>query len=138
MELEIHVSVFLRADWRLGFLFDWRFSVEKKKQFPIISPTNYDGIAKIYFVYFFTSLIFFSFSVFFCTEGYHRSELRFSDISNLIGEDWLPLSEKLGINSAEAAVIRSEYPESVPKQALTMLRIWHQEAGSKASGEKTC
>lgn len=83
------------------------------------------------------SQFFHSFFLFFFVhaEGYHRSELRFSDISNLIGEDWLPLSEKLGINNAEAAVIRSEYPESVPKQALTMLRIWHQQAGNKASGE---
>lgn len=66
-------------------------------------------------------------------EDYHRSEVRFSDISNLIGEDWIPLSEKLGISSDDVNVIKSEYPESVAKQALTMLRIWHQQAGSKAS-----
>lgn len=71
---------------------------------------------------------------FYFLDGYHRSELRFSDISNLIGEDWIPLSEKLGISTSEVNIIKSQYPESVAKQALTMLRIWHQQVGNKASG----
>lgn len=73
---------------------------------------------------------------FFFAEGYHRSELKFSDISNLIGDDWEALAEKLGIRSSECKVIKIENPESTARQSSVMLKQWHQRAGSKASGEK--
>ena len=74
------------------------------------------------------------FIVYNSTEGYHRSELKFSDISNLIGEDWEALAEKLGIRSSECKVIKIENPEGTARQSSVMLKQWNQRAGTKATG----
>ncbi|XP_065217821.1 ankyrin-2-like isoform X8 [Planococcus citri] len=67
------------------------------------------------------------------SQGYHRSELKFSDISNLIGEDWEALAEKLGIRSSECKVIKIENPEGTARQSSVMLKQWNQRAGTKAT-----
>ncbi|KAG8230065.1 hypothetical protein J437_LFUL009649 [Ladona fulva] len=67
-------------------------------------------------------------------ENIHRADLRLSDICNLLGTDWIPLANELGIAQDDIHLIKSEYPESVPQQAMVMLRLWMQQAGNKATG----
>ena len=60
---------------------------------------------------------------------------RLSDISNLVGDDWVKLANQLGLNATDINNIKSELSESsVPHQALAMLKLWIQTAGNKASG----
>lgn len=67
----------------------------------------------------------------------HRADLRLSDICNLLGSDWVPLASELGIATSDVNLIKSEYPDSIPQQAMVMLRLWMQQAGNKATGMKT-
>lgn len=53
---------------------------------------------------------------------YYRPDPRLADMSNLLGEDWVPLANQLGLTTSEINVIKSEYPDSVAKQAQSMLR----------------
>lgn len=53
-------------------------------------------------------------------------------MSNLLGEDWVPLASQLGLTTSEINVIKSEYPDSVAKQAQSMLRMWLSQSGNKA------
>lgn len=53
---------------------------------------------------------------------YYRPDPRLADMSNLLGDDWVPLANQLGLTSSEINVIKSEYPDSVAKQAQSMLR----------------
>lgn len=57
-------------------------------------------------------------------------------MSNLLGEDWVPLAAELGLSTSEINVIKSEYPDSVAKQAQSMLRMWRAESGNKAQSKK--
>lgn len=70
---------------------------------------------------------------FFRDDFYQRTRL--SDMSNLLGEDWIPLAGELGLTLSEINVIKSEYPDSVAKQAQSMLRMWRAEAGNKAQSK---
>lgn len=70
---------------------------------------------------------------FFRDDFYQRTRL--SDLSNLLGEDWVPLASELGLSSSEINVIKSEYPDSVAKQAQSMLRMWRAESGNKAQSK---
>ncbi|KAJ8982139.1 hypothetical protein NQ317_011285 [Molorchus minor] len=63
---------------------------------------------------------------------YHRPDPRIADMSNLLGEDWVPLANQLGLTTSEINVIKSEYPDSVAKQAQSMLRMWLSQSGNKA------
>ncbi|PSN29533.1 hypothetical protein C0J52_26735 [Blattella germanica] len=65
---------------------------------------------------------------------YQRTDLRLSDISNLLGEDWVPLASELGITTSDVNLVKSECPSSVAQQAMAMLRLWLQQAGNKATG----
>jgi ankyrin len=66
---------------------------------------------------------------------YQRTDLRLSDISNLLGEDWVPLASELGVTTSDVNLVKSEYPSSVAQQAMAMLRLWLQQAGNKATGK---
>lgn len=55
-------------------------------------------------------------------------------MSNLLGEDWVPLANQLGLTTSEINVIKSEYPDSVAKQAQSMLRMWIAQSGNRAQG----
>ncbi|XP_015834172.2 titin isoform X6 [Tribolium castaneum] len=63
---------------------------------------------------------------------YYRPDPRLADMSNLLGEDWVPLATQLGLTTSEINVIKSEYPDSVAKQAQSMLRMWLSQSGNKA------
>ncbi|KAG5895842.1 hypothetical protein JTB14_038272 [Gonioctena quinquepunctata] len=63
---------------------------------------------------------------------YYRQDPRLADMSNLLGEDWVPLANQLGLTTSEINVIKSEYPDSVAKQAQSMLRMWLSQSGNKA------
>ena len=61
----------------------------------------------------------------------HKADLRFSDISNMLDNDWVPLARELDISDSDINIIMSEYQENVSQQALVMLRLWMQSAGNK-------
>ncbi|XP_050292765.1 ankyrin-3-like isoform X2 [Anthonomus grandis grandis] len=65
-------------------------------------------------------------------QDYYRPDPRLADMSNLLGEDWVELAHQLGLTSSEINVIKSEYPESIAKQAQSMLRMWLSQSGNKA------
>lgn len=65
---------------------------------------------------------------------YYRPDPRLADMSNLLGEDWVALATQLGLTPSEINVIKSEYPDSVAKQAQSMLRMWIAQSGNKAHG----
>lgn len=65
-------------------------------------------------------------------SDYYRPDPRLADMSNLLGEDWVPLANQLGLTTSEINVIKSEYPDSVAKQAQSMLRMWRAQPGNKA------
>ncbi|KAB0792252.1 hypothetical protein PPYR_14211 [Photinus pyralis] len=68
------------------------------------------------------------------TYEYYRPDPRLADMSNLLGEDWVPLANQLGLTVSEINVIKSEYPDSVAKQAQSMLRMWISQSGNRAQG----
>lgn len=47
----------------------------------------------------------------------------------------MPLATQLGLTMSEINVIKSEYPDSVAKQAQSMLRMWISQSGNKAQGD---
>ncbi len=52
----------------------------------------------------------------------HRADLRVSDISNLLGGDWVRLGRELGVEEQDINLIITEYPDNVGQQAMVMLR----------------
>ncbi|KAL3274835.1 hypothetical protein HHI36_019618 [Cryptolaemus montrouzieri] len=62
---------------------------------------------------------------------YYRQDPRLADMSNLLGDDWVSLANQLGLTSSEINVIKSEYPDSVAKQAQSMLRMWLSQSGNR-------
>lgn len=64
-------------------------------------------------------------------QDYYKPDPRLADMSNLLGEDWVELAHQLGLTSSEINVIKSEYPESIAKQAQSMLRMWLSQSGNK-------
>ena len=64
----------------------------------------------------------------------HRADLRISDISNLVGSDWVKLARTLDIDDQDINLIISEYPDNVGQQAMVMLRLWLNTEGNKATG----
>lgn len=64
----------------------------------------------------------------------HRADLRVSDISNLLGSDWIKLARELDIEDQDINLIISEYPDNVGQQAMVMLRLWLNTEGNKATG----
>lgn len=70
-------------------------------------------------------------------ESYQRADLRLSDISNLLGEDWVSLAGELNISTSDINKLKTDYPNSDAQQGLAMLRLWLQKAGNKAQGKQT-
>lgn len=68
-------------------------------------------------------------------DSIHRADIRLSDISNLLGADWLPLASELGISTSDVNLIKTEYPHNVNQQATIMLQLWQHTAGNKATGK---
>ncbi|PHT96310.1 hypothetical protein BC332_34764 [Capsicum chinense] len=66
-------------------------------------------------------------------ETIHRADIRLSDISNLLGEDWVLLAQELGVTDIDVQLIESEYPSSVQQQAIVMLKLWIKIAGNRAT-----
>ncbi|XP_063217303.1 ankyrin-3 isoform X8 [Bacillus rossius redtenbacheri] len=64
----------------------------------------------------------------------HRADIRLSDISNLLGADWIPLAYELGVPASDINLIKKEYVDSPNQQAMVMLRLWLQSFGNKATG----
>ena len=64
----------------------------------------------------------------------HRADLRISDISNLLGSDWVKLARTLDIEDQDINLIMSEYPDNVGQQAMVMLRLWLNTEGNRATG----
>merc|ERR1719219_2933897 len=64
----------------------------------------------------------------------HRADLRVSDISNLLGSDWIRLARELDIEDQDINLIMSEYPDNVCQQAMVMLRLWLNTEGNQATG----
>ena len=65
-----------------------------------------------------------------------RTDLRLSDISNLLGYDWVNLALHLGIQESDINLIKTESPANIAQQARAMLRLWLYLQGNKASGTK--
>nr|CAD7588908.1 unnamed protein product [Timema genevievae] len=64
-----------------------------------------------------------------------RTDLRLSDISNLLGDDWVLLASELKVSTSDVNSIKTEYPSRGAQQAMAMLRLWLQQSGNKATGE---
>ena len=68
-------------------------------------------------------------------DSIHRADIRLSDISNLLGADWVPLASELDISTSDVNLIKTEYPHNINQQAAVMLQLWQHTAGNKATGE---
>ncbi|XP_074025695.1 uncharacterized protein isoform X3 [Leptinotarsa decemlineata] len=64
----------------------------------------------------------------------HRADFRLSDICNLLDEDWEKLAMELDIPPSDIELIREEYPENHPQQAMIMFRLWLRQKANKATG----
>jgi hypothetical protein len=58
------------------------------------------------------------------TDDYHRTELRMSDVSNLLGDDWIKLAREIGVSDDEIEDIVGNYPNSTAQQAQAMLKLF--------------
>merc|ERR1719187_1302731 len=63
----------------------------------------------------------------------HKADLRLSDISNMLGNDWVGLAHELDISDSDINLIKSQYPDNVSQQAIVMLRLWMQTSGTNKS-----
>jgi ankyrin len=68
-------------------------------------------------------------------DSIHRADIRLSDISNLLGADWVPLALELGVPTSDVNLIKTEYPGNINQQAMVMLRLWLHTSGNKATGK---
>ncbi|XP_050434170.1 uncharacterized protein LOC126841633 [Adelges cooleyi] len=66
-------------------------------------------------------------------EPNKRTELRITDISNFVSDDWVSLAHELGFQSNEIAQIKKEYPESSSQQCMSMLNLWMNEISAQDS-----
>lgn len=60
-------------------------------------------------------------------EEYRAIELRTSDISNLLGDDWVKLAPEIGISQDEVETIVEDYPNSTAQQAQAMLKLFQSK-----------
>lgn len=63
-----------------------------------------------------------------------KADIRISDISDLLGNDWEKLAHELEVSDADIDLIKSEYPGDERQQAMVLLRLWLRQAGPKATG----
>lgn len=77
--------------------------------------------------------------IFDCTgkpDTIHRADFRLSDICNLLDEDWEKLAQELDIAPSDVELIKEEYPENHPQQAMIMFRLWLRQKANKATGNQ--
>ncbi|XP_026819584.1 uncharacterized protein LOC113558317 [Rhopalosiphum maidis] len=67
------------------------------------------------------------------TETHKRAELRITDISNFVSDDWINLAHELGFQSTDIAQIQREYPDSSGQQCMSMLNLWMNEISGQDS-----
>lgn len=63
-----------------------------------------------------------------------KEDLRFDDVSSLIGSDWKKLAKQLNISQKEMKTIQSSYSND-KSQALAMLKFWVNKVGPEKSTE---
>lgn len=68
------------------------------------------------------------------TESHKRAELRITDISNFVSDDWINLAHELGFQTSDIAQIQREYPDSSGQQCMSMLNLWMNEISGQDSG----
>ncbi|XP_076264402.1 uncharacterized protein LOC143198798 isoform X3 [Rhynchophorus ferrugineus] len=66
----------------------------------------------------------------------HRADFRLSDICNLLDEDWEKLALEIDIPPSDIELIKEEYPENHPQQAMIMFRLWLRQKANKATGNQ--
>ncbi|KAH8272484.1 hypothetical protein KR044_009475, partial [Drosophila immigrans] len=68
-------------------------------------------------------------------ENIQCADIKLSDISNLIGNDWPQLAKHLGVPQDDIDLIGTEYADKdTEQQCLVMLRFWMSQNGSTATG----
>jgi hypothetical protein len=60
-------------------------------------------------------------------EEFRVIELRTSDISNLLGDDWIKLAPEIGVSQEEVESIIEDYPNSTAQQAHAMLKSFQSK-----------
>uniref|UniRef100_A0A336MKS6 CSON002080 protein n=1 Tax=Culicoides sonorensis TaxID=179676 RepID=A0A336MKS6_CULSO len=63
-----------------------------------------------------------------------KADIRISDISILLNNDWEKLAHELEISQTDIDLIKSEYPGDEKQQASVLLRLWLRQGGPKATG----
>lgn len=69
-------------------------------------------------------------------DAIHRADFRLSDICNLLDEDWEKLALELGVAPSDIDLIKEEYPNNYPQQAMIMFRLWLRQKPAKATGNE--
>ncbi|XP_060661069.1 ankyrin-3 isoform X1 [Drosophila nasuta] len=68
-------------------------------------------------------------------ERIQCADMKLSDISNLIGNDWPHLAKHLGVPQTDIDLVRDEYADKDDEQqCLMMLRLWMSQNSSTATG----
>lgn len=65
-----------------------------------------------------------------------KADIRVSDISELLNNDWEKLAHELDVPDSDIALIKSEYPDDKKQQSIVLLRLWLRQAGPKATGNE--
>lgn len=60
-------------------------------------------------------------------EKLRTTELKISDISNLLGDDWTNLASEIGVSQDETKTIIDENPNSTAQQAYAMLKLFQNK-----------
>lgn len=67
----------------------------------------------------------------------HKADIRLSDISNLLANDWKKLAAELGVSMDDVRCIEKECPDGgQAQQAMVMLRLWLRQRGGQATGNQ--
>ncbi|CAG9824123.1 unnamed protein product, partial [Phaedon cochleariae] len=69
-------------------------------------------------------------------DAIHRADFKLSDICNLLDEDWEKLAMEMDIPPSDIELIKEEYPENHPQQAMIMFRLWLRQKANQATGNK--
>lgn len=68
------------------------------------------------------------------SDEIHKADIRFSDICNLLENDWENLARELNIDENDIELIQKEYQDEPSEQAMAVLRLWLKQNGSHATG----
>lgn len=69
-------------------------------------------------------------------DSIHRADFRLSDICNLLENDWEKLACELDIPPSDIELIKEQYPNNSPQQAMIMFRLWLRQKANKATGNR--